>query len=134
MAIQTPVTGQKSQVRAQAPHAAEAQAGLTPPVDIYEDSDGLTLVADLPGVSKEHLDVRVERHTLFVAGSLEIPLPEQMQAVHADIRSTHYERRFALSDELDAEKIEASLKDGVLTVRIPKRAEAKPRRIEVKTQ
>jgi HSP20 family molecular chaperone IbpA len=143
MATQPPVTGQQSQQQsqqksqgmpAQSPRAAESEPGLRPPVDIFEDSDGLSLIADLPGVSRERLNVRVEHNTLVVEGAIEIPLPEQMQAVYADIRSTHYERRFALSDELDTEKIEASLKDGVLTVRIPKRTETKPRRIEIKTQ
>jgi HSP20 family protein len=114
--------------------SAESETALRPPVDIFEDSDGLTLLADLPGVSKERLDVRVERSTLILEGGVEIALPEHLQAVYADIRSTHYQRRFALSEELEAERIEASLKDGVLTVRIPKRAESKPRRIEVRTQ
>ncbi|HJY05981.1 MAG TPA: Hsp20/alpha crystallin family protein [Bryobacteraceae bacterium] len=112
---------------------SESGSGMRPPVDVYEDAEGLTLLADLPGVSKERLKVEVERGTLIVEGDVQITVPEQMQAVYADIRSTHYQRRFALSDELETEKIEASLKDGVLTVRIPKRAQTKPRRIEVRT-
>ena len=111
---------------------SEPEPGMRPPVDVFEDADGLTLLVDLPGVSKDRLKVEVERGTLIVEGGVQIALPEQMQAVYADIRSTHYQRRFALSDELETEKIEASLKDGVLTVRIPKRAETKPRRIEVR--
>ena len=135
MQNQTEVTTRNAQApTAQLSRATEAESGMRPPVDVFEDADGLTLLADLPGVSKERLHVRVERDTLIVEGDVEIALPEQMQAVYADIRSTHYQRRFALSDELETEKIEASLKDGVLTVRIPKRAETKPRRIEVRTQ
>ena len=107
---------------------------MRPPVDVFEDADGLTLLADLPGVSKERLNIRVERDTLIVEGDVQITLPDQMQAVYADIRSTHYQRRFALSDELDSGSIEASLRDGVLTLRIPKRAETKPRRIDVRTE
>jgi HSP20 family protein len=135
MPNQTELTAQRPQAPA-ATHsgAAESEPGMRPPVDVFEDADGLTLLADLPGVSKERLDVRVEGDTLIVEGDVQIALSEQMQAVYADIRSTHYQRRFALSDELQAENIEASLKDGVLTVRIPKRAETKPRRIEVRTQ
>jgi HSP20 family protein len=135
MPSQTEVTARSTQTPAAQPsRAAESESGMRPPVDVFEDADGLTLLADLPGVSKERLNVRVERDTLIVEGDLEIALPEQMQAVYADIRSTHYQRRFALSDELETEAIDASLKDGVLTVRIPKRAEAKPRRIEIRTQ
>ena len=108
------------------------QAPMLPPVDIFEDGDGLTLLADLPGVSKDRLNVRVDRNQLVLEGDIEIELPEVLNALYADVRSTHYERRFALSDELDTDKIEATLKDGVLSVRIPKRAELRPRRIEVK--
>jgi HSP20 family molecular chaperone IbpA len=106
---------------------------LRPPVDIFEDAEGVTLLADLPGVSKERLNVRVERDALVIEGDVQIELPEGMEALYADVRATHYQRRFALSDELEAEKIDASLKDGVLTVHVPKRAETKPRRIEVRT-
>jgi HSP20 family protein len=126
-----------SDVQAQAQRAsdlASRQAALRPAVDIFEDGEGLTLCADLPGVSKERLNVRVERDSLVIDGDVEIELPEVLEALHADVRATHYQRRFALSDELESEKIEASLKDGVLTVRIPKRAELRPRRIEVKTR
>jgi len=135
MPNQTELTARRPETPA-APlsRASEAESGMRPPVDVFEDADGLTLLADLPGVSKERLNVRVERDTLIVEGEVQVALSEQMQAVYADIRSTHYERRFALSDELETERIEASLKDGVLTVRIPKRAETKPRRIEVRTQ
>ena len=109
------------------------QAPLMPPVDIFEDGDGLTLLADLPGVSKDRLNVRVDRNQLVLEGDIEIELPDVLDALYADVRSSHYERRFALSDELETDKIEATLKDGVLTVSIPKRTELRPRRIEVKT-
>lgn len=109
------------------------QPPLRPPVDIFEDDEGLTLLTDLPGVSRDRLNVRVDRDTLVIEGEIAVDLPEVLEALYADVRSTHYERRFALSDELETEKIEATLKDGVLSVRLPKRAELKPRRIEVKT-
>ena len=56
-----------------------------------------------------------------------------MEALYADVRSTRYQRSFSLSSELDGNKVEASLKDGVLTLRIPKREQYKPRKIEVRT-
>ncbi len=61
-------------------------------------------------------------------------MPEGMTALYADVRSTIYRRSFVLSDELESDKTEASLKDGVLTVRIPKRAELRPRRIQVRVE
>lgn len=108
-----------------------AEAVLPPPVDISENSEGITLVADMPGVSKESLQVRVDGHHLLIEGAVQVDLSSQAQAVYADIRSSTYRRRFVLSRELETDRIEASLRDGVLTVHIPKRAELRPRKIEV---
>lgn len=111
----------------------EQERAILPVVDIFEDSAGITLQADMPGVSSERLDVQIDGENLSIEGKVEIPVPEQMNALYADIRSTRYQRSFSLSSELDADKVEASLKDGVLTLRIPRREEHKPRRIEVQT-
>ncbi|TLY89200.1 MAG: Hsp20/alpha crystallin family protein [Gammaproteobacteria bacterium] len=109
-----------------------AESAMRAPADVYEDQEGLTLVADMPGVSRERLDVRVDGDKLLLEGSVQFELPEQAEALYADVRSTLYRRSFALSRELDTAQIQATLKDGVLTVRIPKRAELRPRKIEVK--
>jgi HSP20 family molecular chaperone IbpA len=107
---------------------------LHPPVDIFEDAEGITLEADMPGGSKDRLNMQVDRGALVVESNAHIEMPEEgMQALYADVRSTHYRRSFALSSELETDKIDANLKDGVLRVRIPKRAEARPRKIEVRT-
>jgi HSP20 family protein len=113
--------------------AEEAEAVLRPAVDIFESSAEITLIADMPGVSKERLDVRVERDSLVVEGAAQLEMHEGMEALYADVRASRYRRSFALSNELDSDKIDANLKDGVLTVRIPKRAEMQPRKIEVRT-
>jgi HSP20 family molecular chaperone IbpA len=117
--------------RSAQPHRREAT--LPPPVDILESNDGITLQADMPGVSKERLQVRVEGNNLLLEGTVQLDVPESAHAVHADVRSSTYRRRFVLSRELETDKIEASLKDGVLTVHIPKRAELRPRKIEVRS-
>jgi HSP20 family protein len=109
------------------------QVLLRPPVDIFEGADDITLVADMPGVSKEGLELRAERNSLVIEGGAQLNMPEGMEALYADVRSTRYRRSFALSNELDTDQINANLKDGVLTVRIPKRAELRPRKIEVQT-
>ena len=106
---------------------------IVPPADVYEDADGITLQLDIPGVSKERLNLQANKNTLLIEGNARLDMPQGMTALYADMRSTLYRRSFVLSDELESEKTEASLKDGVLTVRIPKRAEVKPRRIEVRT-
>jgi HSP20 family protein len=118
---------------AQSQRTAGAESVLRPPVDIYETGEGITLQADMPGVSKERLNLRIEGNNLLVEGSIGIAPQQQMTALYADVRSTVYRRSFALSNELEVDKIDANLKDGLLTVRIPKRAELRARRIEVKS-
>lgn len=112
---------------------AVPESVLRPLVDIYETSEGITLQADMPGVSKEQLNLRVEGNSLLVEGTIGIAPQEQMTALYAEVRSTLYRRSFLLSNELETGKIEANLKDGQLTVRIPKRAELRARRIEVQS-
>jgi len=112
----------------------ETEAVLRPAVDIYEDARGITLLADMPGVTREHLNIEVDRDALTIEGDARIDMPEGMEALYADVRSTVYRRSFALSGELDTDTIKASLRDGVLNVYIPKRAELQPRKIEVNVE
>ncbi|MCG6860545.1 MAG: Hsp20/alpha crystallin family protein [Chromatiaceae bacterium] len=125
----TDVTSRQSP---QAQDTRESAPTLRPAVNVFEDTDGITLEADMPGVSKDRLQIRAERDSLLIEGDVHFSMPEGMEAVHADVRATRYSRSFALSRELDTENIDASLKDGVLRLRIPKRAEVRPRKIEVR--
>lgn len=102
-----------------------------PPVDIYEDEAGFTVVADLPGVSKEQLAVRVSGDSLVIEGTASAPVTGDMALLYEEIRTPQYRRSFTLSRELDPGKIEAKLSKGVLKLHIPKAEEAKPRRISV---
>jgi HSP20 family protein len=111
---------------------SEAERPMRPLVDIFEDESGITLQADMPGVSKDRLDIKIDSETLSIQGQADIPMPGGMEAQYADVRATRYERSFSLSSELDGEKVDASLKDGVLTLRIPKREKFQPRKIEVR--
>ena len=107
---------------------------LRPAGDIFEHADGITLLLDIPGVSKERLSIESDRNTLVVEGEVQIDMPKDTESLYADIRSTSYRRTFSLSGEqLDTDAMKASLKDGVLRIDIPKRAEMRPRRIEVKS-
>lgn len=139
MVTNTEVSRRGSGAPAQQPADPVAQrtqsveAPIRPPVDIWEDRDGIVLCADMPGVSKDRLNLRIDGHNLIVEGQVKFELPEDAEALYADVRSSLYRRSFALSGELETGKIEASLKDGVLTVRIPKRAELRPRKIEVRS-
>lgn len=137
MASNTEVTQRGSSAAAQqasgstSQRVQSAEAPIRPPVDIWEDKDGIVLCADMPGVSKDRLNLRIDGNNLIVEGQVQFELPENAEALYADVRSSLFRRSFSLSGELETEKIEASLKDGVLTVRIPKRAELRPRKIEV---
>ncbi len=109
----------------------ETDIVLQPPMDVCEDSDGISLWVGLPGVSRDQLNIQVDRETLTIEGTAQIDMPEGMKPLYADVRSTRYRRSFALSSELDTDQIAATMKDGVLNLRIHKRAESKPRKIEV---
>jgi HSP20 family protein len=110
---------------------ADQQRAVMPAVDVFEDASGITLLADMPGVPKDRLELKVEADTLSIEGQVVQATPEGLEAVYAEVRVPRYRRTFTLSRELDTSKVDASLKDGVLTLRIPKQAHAQPRRIEV---
>ena len=110
---------------------AELQRAVPPAVDVYEDESGITLLADMPGVPKDRLELKVEADTLSIEGQVVPSAPDGLEAVYAEVRVPRYRRTFTLSRELDTSKVDATLKDGVLTLRIPKQAHAQPRRIAV---
>jgi HSP20 family protein len=112
--------------------AAREQPFVVPPVDVYENESGITLLADLPGVSRDRLGVRVDGETLVIEASASTAQPEGMELIYGEAQYPSYRRQFTLSRELDSSRIEAALKDGVLKLQIPKREEARPRRIEVR--
>ena len=126
-------TRPSSDVQQKEPDAGRgAGVVLRPPADVFENADGITLNLDMPGVSKERLSVQTDKNSLTIEGDVQIAMPEGMEALYAEVHSTHYGRSFTLSGELEPEKAEANLKDGVLTLRIPKRSELRPSRIEVR--
>jgi HSP20 family protein len=106
---------------------------VSPLVDIYETDGELVLVADVPGVSKDGVDLKLEDGVLEVTAH-RTRASAGGDPVYAEYRDSSYYRAFSLSDELDTEKIDASLQDGVLTVSLPKSPKVQPRKIEVKTR
>jgi len=111
----------------------DQQRAVLPAVDVFEDAAGITLLADMPGVSKDQLELRIEGDALSIEGSVRPQAPDGLEAVYAEVRIPRFRRSFTLSRELDTAHIDANLKDGVLTLRIPKQAHAQPRRIEVRS-
>lgn len=104
---------------------------IVPHVDVLEDESGITLLADLPGVAKDQLELKVDGDTLLIEGTVGTAPQEGLDTRYAELRLPLYRRSFTLSRELDTTRIEANLKDGVLNLRIPKQAHAQPRRIPV---
>ncbi len=108
-----------------------AESALLPLVDVVEDAGGITLYADLPGVSKENLHLEIEAENLTIAGEVSLNTPDNLEASHIELELPRYRRVFALSKELDSAKVTAEFKNGVLQLRIPKAEHAQPRKIEI---
>jgi HSP20 family protein len=112
--------------------SAASRAGvLIPPVDVIEDASGITLLADMPGVPRDKLDLRLESNSLTIKGTISLDVPEGMDSRYAELKHQQYQRSFALSKELDGEQASAELTHGVLNIRIPKTAHAQPRRVRI---
>ncbi len=114
-------------------YRASESVGWTPPCDIYEDEEGVTLRFELAGVEPKDVDVRFENGVLTLRGERKLEKEDHRENYHRIERSYGtFTRSFTLPGTLDAEKIRAESKNGVLSVSLPKRAEAKPRSIQVK--
>lgn len=114
-----------------APADRRDEPALLPPVDVIEDATGITLLADLPGVPKDQLQLRIDGDQLTIEGEVRLPLPAGLEPNFAEVQLSRYRRSFTLSKELDSEHIAAEMSQGVLRLRIPKAAHAQPRRIAV---
>lgn len=102
---------------------------VRPAVDIFETNDGLTLIADLPGVSKEALQIDIDQGFLTIKADAKSHLKGEL--LEQEFVHGNFYRQFQLPSEIDTEKIAAEMLNGVLTLKLPKAEEAKPRRIEI---
>lgn len=132
MTENTQVTPQNTNEVARKNEDAVRRATVTPAVDIVEDSHGITLWADLPGVPREKLDVKVHDARLTIEAEAELPVQGAVRVHHAELRAPRFARAFTVSDDFDTTKIDANLTNGVLKLTIPRREEARPRRVEVR--
>jgi HSP20 family molecular chaperone IbpA len=105
---------------------------LTPATDIYESKEGVTLYVDLPGVSKKTLDIDVDQDILTIKGKIDLTTAKEMQPTYIDVKADVFERRFTLGEELDANKIEATLEQGALKLSIPRQEKHQPKKINIK--
>lgn len=128
--IDTKVPVRKEETALARSETREPTRYIVPAVDIYETADGLTLVADVPGVGKEGLDVKVEDSILTIRGRVDAKT--HADATFQEFEMADYFRQFELSEVVDQAKISAQLRYGVLTLTLPKAEKAKPKKIDVR--
>lgn len=111
------------------------RAGRTyvPDVDIYETENDLKLWADMPGVDEKSIDIRLAEGVLTISGEVSVQEYEELTPLYTEYNIGNYFRQFALSKDIDADRIQARMNSGVLEIDLPKAEAAKPRRIEVST-
>ena len=105
---------------------------FVPAADIYEAENDLTVILEMPGVEKKNVDIRVEDGVLNVEGRLDLTKYHGLQPLYTEYNIGHYARSFRLSSKIDQNKIAAEMKDGVLSLKLPKVEEAKPRTIQIR--
>jgi HSP20 family protein len=105
-----------------------------PPADIYETKDSIVVLTEMPGVSSEGVDISLERRVLTIRGRSVSQDHSGYQRVYNEYSDGDYERVFTLSENIDRDRIEATLKDGVLQLVLPKAEAAKARKIELKSE
>ncbi len=127
------LTGQETQDVARTGAAPTATAlSFTPAVDIFERGDTTVIIADMPGVKPDDIDVTLERQVLTLRGKVRPHAPEGYRRLSAEYREGDYVRVFTLSDEIDQASINAEFKNGVLRLELPRAPETRPRKISVK--
>jgi HSP20 family molecular chaperone IbpA len=104
---------------------------FVPRADIYETDDEIVIVADMPGVDENSVDISLEDNVLTIDGKVELTPPEGYSLSLAEYRVGDYQRAFSLSDQIDREEITATVKDGVLRLHLPKLKEARTTKIAV---
>lgn len=102
-----------------------------PTADIYESQESLTVILEMPGVEKDNVEVRIEDNVLSVEGRIDLSKYQGLLPLYTEYNIGHYARSFRLSDAIDQAKINAEVKDGVLSLKLPKAEKAKPRTIQV---
>jgi HSP20 family protein len=113
--------------------AASPAPTYLPPADIYETKDAIVMLLDMPGAAPDSLNVSLDRHELTIEARTTPTAPQGYALVHAEYQQGSYERAFTLSDQIDGDRIDAMLKDGVLRLTLPKAPEAAAKKIAVKS-
>lgn len=131
----TALQDQMNRLFGDAPRRETNLARYAPPVDIYEDAEGITLSAELPGVDPKDIEVKVEDGMLSISGTRKLEREDRKENYHRVERSYGtFARTFSLPPNIDVERIKAENKHGVISIFLPRREESKPRKISVTVQ
>jgi HSP20 family molecular chaperone IbpA len=109
----------------------EAGRFYSPHTDIHETKDAVTVTMEVPGVGKPDIDIRLEKNVLTIKGTIDSKRYESLRPIYSEYNVGNFVRSFTLSTEIDCDQISATVTDGVLTVRLPKAAQAVARRIAI---
>jgi len=129
------MTTEMTQTAPQGERASESTRGAAvyrPPVDIFDTGEGVKLMLEMPGVSRDDVEIDLERRVLTIHGRGRVTSPEGYRRVYAEYGEGDYERVFTLSEDIDEAAVRAEMSNGVLTLTLPRAEAAKPKRIEVK--
>lgn len=132
MAAQQELQVQQKREVEKAQEPTTPMRAFLPTTDIFETDDALTVVLEMPGVDRDSVDVTVDKGVLTVEGRINFNKYEGLQPVYSEYNVGPYRRSFRISDRVHQDKIRAEMRDGVITLVLPKAEEAKPRRIEVR--
>jgi Molecular chaperone (small heat shock protein) len=110
------------------------QRVFSPRTDIYEDGETIFVVADIPGADENSINISLEKNVLSIHASPEIEFPEKLKLVYAEYGMGDYQRSFVLSDQIDQENSQANVKNGVLSLRLPKAGPVKAHKITVRSE
>jgi HSP20 family molecular chaperone IbpA len=122
---------EKQEVETEGAERTRERPAFVPRSDIYETAEAITVVTDMPGVDENSVDVTLDKNLLTISGYVEPMQPEGFTLAHAEYNIGDFERSFTLSDRIDRDGIEATVKDGVLRLVLPKVTEAKSRNIPI---
>ncbi len=124
----------KQEVQAQDASREQTRPGryFIPEVDIFESAEGLRLWADMPGVDEKNVEVTLQNGMLTIEGLMSMDLYRNLRPIYTEYNVGNYYRQFVVNEDIDASKIQASIRNGVLEVALPKAETARPRKIEVK--
>jgi Molecular chaperone (small heat shock protein) len=125
------VTHTADKTPAETPETTTGRRIYGPLTDIVETADGVTLTLEMPGVAAEDVDITLEKRVLTIRGKVHATQPEKLQLAYAEYGEGDFERAFTMSDDFDPDKIGAQVSNGVLTLTLPRAAEAQPKKITV---